>query len=280
MPARILVIEDNAANLDLMRLILTSYGHQLVGVANGLEGLEQAKNSAFDLIISDVLMPGIDGYELARRAKADPQLKDTPVVAVTALAMVGDKEKVLAAGFEGYIAKPIDPLTFAHDVDAFLPDDRKSVAPTPAQRAESKPLIEASGPVILAVDDTPENLELLASSLPSRGYQIVGVRSAAEGFDAARKLMPALILCDVKMPGRGGLDFLRDAKSDRQIAHIPVVMLWSSKVTAQHKERALQLGAAALLERPIDLHALSATIERCIEAAARGGGNALGKAPG
>lgn len=271
MPARILVIEDNAANLDLMALILKAHGHELVGATNGLDGFEQAKSGAFDLIVSDVLMPGIDGYELARRAKADPKLKDTPVVAVTALAMVGDKEKVLAAGFEGYIAKPIDPRTFASDVDAFLPDGRKSVAPTTFGSSEPKPAVKPTGPVILAIDDTQENLELLRVSLPGQGYRVVSERSVAAGLETARKLMPALILCDVKMPGKSGHDFLREAKSDRQIAHIPIVMLWSSRVTNRDRVRAAALGAAALLERPIGMMELSAKIEECLKAAASEG---------
>jgi two-component system cell cycle response regulator len=71
--------------------------------------------------VSDILMPGIDGYELARRMKSDPRLKRTPLVAVTALAMSGDRERVAAAGFDGYITKPIEPQTFVFQLRAFLP---------------------------------------------------------------------------------------------------------------------------------------------------------------
>ena len=74
-----------------------------------------------DLIICDVQLPDIDGFEVARRLKRDPELRPIPLVAVTALAMVGDRDRVLAAGFDGYLAKPIDPEMFARQIEDFLP---------------------------------------------------------------------------------------------------------------------------------------------------------------
>src|SRR5579864_3894994 len=111
MAARILVVEDNRANLDLMLYLLRAFGHDAQGVTDGSAGLEAAKAGEHDLVLADVLMPGLDGYELARRLKADPRLAQKPLVAVTALAMVGDRERVLASGFDGYVTKPIEPQT-------------------------------------------------------------------------------------------------------------------------------------------------------------------------
>lgn len=86
------------------------------------------RREKLDLIICDVQMPGVDGYEVARRLKKDPMLHRIPLVAVTALAMVGDREKVLAAGFDGYIDKPITTEKFAKQVEAFMDrgDERQS----------------------------------------------------------------------------------------------------------------------------------------------------------
>jgi CheY-like chemotaxis protein len=124
--ATILVIEDNPQNLKLMAYLLTSFGHAVESSLDGVSGLDAAIQRHPDLVLSDILMPGIDGYELARRFKADERMKGIPLIAVTALAMVGDRDRILSAGFDGYISKPIDPLKFVTEVEAFLPRERRS----------------------------------------------------------------------------------------------------------------------------------------------------------
>jgi CheY-like chemotaxis protein len=119
-PARILVADDNAANLDLMLYLLRAFGHDALGVSSGQAALEAARNQAFDLVLSDILMPGMDGYELARRLKSDPRLAKIPLVAVTALAMLGDRERIADVGFDGYISKPIEPQSFVAQLEGFL----------------------------------------------------------------------------------------------------------------------------------------------------------------
>jgi CheY-like chemotaxis protein len=121
MPGRILVADDNVANLELMLYLLRAFGYAPEGVADGIAAFQAISCGDFDMVVSDILMPGIDGYELARRIKSDPRLKRTPLVAVTALAMSGDRERVAKAGFDGYITKPIEPQTFVSQLQAFLP---------------------------------------------------------------------------------------------------------------------------------------------------------------
>ncbi|MGA8098408.1 MAG: response regulator [Candidatus Cybelea sp.] len=117
---RILVVDDNAANLDLMLYLLRSFGHSPEGATNGAAALERAGTGNFELVLADILMPDMDGYELARRFKADATLASTPLVAVTALAMPAERKRADEAGFDGYITKPIDPRTFVSQVKAFL----------------------------------------------------------------------------------------------------------------------------------------------------------------
>jgi CheY-like chemotaxis protein len=120
MMSRILMVEDNPENLELMRYLLHAFGHVTLSANNGENGVEIALHERPDLIVCDIDMPKLDGYGVARAVKSDPTLCRTPFIAVTALAMVGDREKVLAAGFDGYIAKPIDPTTFVRDIETFL----------------------------------------------------------------------------------------------------------------------------------------------------------------
>jgi CheY-like chemotaxis protein len=118
--SRILVIEDNVTNLELVTYLLNAFGHTTLVARDGERGLEEARSSRPDLILCDLAMPKLDGYAVARRLKADPETSDIPLVAVTASAMVGDRDKVFAAGFDGYIRKPIDPETFGGEVEGFL----------------------------------------------------------------------------------------------------------------------------------------------------------------
>lgn len=118
--ARILIIEDNEPLLELMAYLLEAFGHRVAGAADGAAGLEKAFRHRPDLILCDLQLPTLDGYELMQRLKRDPRTRQVPIVAVTALAMLRDRGGALAAGFDGYLAKPIDPETFADAVAIFL----------------------------------------------------------------------------------------------------------------------------------------------------------------
>lgn len=129
--ARILVIEDNPDNLELMTYLLRAFGHAPLTAADGAEGLAAAARERPDLILCDLHLPGLDGYEVARRLKADPDLGRIPLIAVTASAMVGDRDRGLAAGFDAYIEKPIDPETFVGEIEIHLSSGRGGRAASP-----------------------------------------------------------------------------------------------------------------------------------------------------
>ena len=129
MNAVILLIEDNAQNRYLAAFLLEKRGHDVVEAASGPEGLEIAARIRPDLIVLDIQLPGMDGHAVARALKSDPQLKPIPIVAVTSYAMAGDRERILAAGVEGYIEKPIDPDSFVADLERFLTPSEKELTP-------------------------------------------------------------------------------------------------------------------------------------------------------
>ena len=120
MAKRILIIEDNPQNLELMTYLLRAFGYVTVSAADGMAGIEMVRREKIDIIICDVHLPKMDGYQVAQMLKRDPMYRRIPLVAVTALAMVGDREKVLAAGFDGYIGKPIAPEKFVGQVESFF----------------------------------------------------------------------------------------------------------------------------------------------------------------
>ena len=119
-PKIILYIEDNPENRLLVRRVLEVEGYQVVEADNGNTGLQKAEMTAPDLVLMDINLPEIDGYELTHRLKQMPHLADVPVVAMTANVMKGDREKTLAAGCDGYIQKPIDVDQLPFQVARFL----------------------------------------------------------------------------------------------------------------------------------------------------------------
>ncbi|HLC42677.1 MAG TPA: response regulator [Methylomirabilota bacterium] len=117
---RILVIEDNPQNLYLVRFLLEGQGHQVLEAADGANGISIAQQKRPDLILVDIQLPKIDGYEVARRLKADPKTAPIPIVAVTSSLIDGDQERQREAGCLGAIQKPIDPKTFVGKIEQFL----------------------------------------------------------------------------------------------------------------------------------------------------------------
>lgn len=105
--ARILIVEDNDDNMVLVRDVLTSRGYTVIEAVDGQQGLDLAQSERPDLIIMDLSLPLVDGWTVVRQLKADSELRRIPVVALTAHAMVGDREKALDAGCDDYLAKPI-----------------------------------------------------------------------------------------------------------------------------------------------------------------------------
>ena len=105
--AKVLVVEDNGANMRLALLLLTSVGHTVLQATSGEGALTSARNERPDLILMDIQLPGMDGLEAIAQLKRDEATRDIPMIALTALAMKGDEERIRAAGCDGYIAKPI-----------------------------------------------------------------------------------------------------------------------------------------------------------------------------
>jgi len=116
----VLVIEDNEQNLYLMRFLLEKYGFTVEETKDGEKGLEKAKALKPHLILLDIQLPKMDGYAVARELRKNNELANTAIVAVTSYAMVGDRERILAAGADGYIEKPIDPEKFIEQIKELI----------------------------------------------------------------------------------------------------------------------------------------------------------------
>jgi two-component system, cell cycle response regulator DivK len=120
MKLRVLLIEDNEQNRYLTTFLLQKHGFEVVEAEDGHRGIELAAREPFDLILLDIQLPTMDGYAVARELRRKGSLKDIPIVAVTSYAMAGDREKILAAGCDGYLEKPINPETFVAEISRHL----------------------------------------------------------------------------------------------------------------------------------------------------------------
>jgi two-component system cell cycle response regulator len=264
--ARLLIIEDNPDNLELMTYLLKAFGHETIVAHDGEEGMQTARRERVDLIVCDVHLPKKDGYAIAAELKADARLKDVPLVAVTALAMVGDRDRLLAAGFDGYIAKPIVPQEFVKQVEAFLKSGTTPVV-MPSVPVSTYVAPTASPPTavrarVLVVDDSSINRDLTRAILEPFGYRLTVVASVQEAM-----AMPGpfdLILSDLHMPDEDGLGFLAAAKADARLRAIPFVLISSSVRGHQDRQRAAALGASRFLLRPMEPQELMQQIEQCL----------------
>ncbi|MDY7576701.1 response regulator [Actimicrobium sp. CCI2.3] len=271
MSARILIIEDNPANMELMTYLLQAFGHTVLSAYNGEEGVETARRELPDLIICDVHLPKMDGYDVLEQLKrrSGEALLSIPVIAVTALAMVGDRQKLLAAGFDGYLGKPIEPELFVSQVEQYIDHDLHStisiVAPNATVEDSSAPHPVRNG-CILVVDDLPANREFIRCALEPCGFQVVLASSAKDGLVHAYASEIDLILCDLRMPDEDGLVFIAQVKADPVLQAVPFVFI--SAALGEHIiQQCLQLGAVHFIQHPIEAHMLIREIEDCLRVA-------------
>jgi len=123
MTKRILVIEDTEDNRQILGDLLSNAGYELIEAVDGLEGVATAEREQPDLILMDIQLPGIDGYEATRRIRKIPALAKVPIIAVTSYALSGDEAKTRDAGCDGYVAKPYSPRQLLAKIREFLPSE-------------------------------------------------------------------------------------------------------------------------------------------------------------
>jgi len=121
MTKRILVVEDQEDNRQILRDLLANAGFEMIEAEDGQQALTQAAKHKPDLILMDIQLPLLDGYEATRQIKADPALKDIPIIVVTSYALSGDEEKAHAAGCDAYVAKPFSPRALLAKIREYLP---------------------------------------------------------------------------------------------------------------------------------------------------------------
>jgi CheY-like chemotaxis protein len=251
--SRILAVEDSPDIRELIRLLLEDAGHEVELAADGGAALEAVRRRRPDLIVMDLSLPILSGWETTRRLKDDPETAAIPVIAVTAHAMQGDRERALAAGCEGFLAKPIDEERFANEVAAFLPVTPKAGA-APAPVASRLPALGQPGR-ILVVEDHAEVAALLRDDLEVDGHEVTVATSAAEtrSLLAGRSVFDLAVI-DVMLGSETGYE-LSSHLASSQSEYTPVLLLTAGTIDRQ---RAFEAGADDFIGKPIDSSELRA----------------------
>jgi two-component system cell cycle response regulator len=183
---------------------------------------------------------------------------------VTALAMVGDRDRILSAGFDGYLAKPIDPESFVEQMETFL----KLAPPEPHRiqiSTEERPLaVPPHSRKILVLDNLGANLDLARAILEPAGYQVLTAFPSSEALALATAHNPDLILSDICMPGGDGFEFIQTVKAHTLLARIPFVFFTATMREETDRRRGLALGAEKFLVRPIEPETLLMEIASCL----------------
>lgn len=274
--ARILVIEDNAVNLELTCFLLQAHGHEVLTATDGGAGLALARRQRPDLVLCDIQMPVLDGFAVASLMRAEPALAQVPMLALTAAAMPGDRERALASGFAAHVSKPIDPPAFIALVEAHLaPGGCPAATPSQERSHDGGPLPADSraprpGLVLLAVDDRALLRELKQHMLEPAGYTVLGCDSGEAALQVLADQHVDGVLSDVVMPGMGGFELLRQLRAGTVTARLPFVFLTATALSAADRALGLSLGADAFLTRPIDPLELLRALRRVLDTGQQG----------
>jgi CheY-like chemotaxis protein len=208
-------VEDDRRSFDLLRAYLEAAGVRVIGARDGEEGLDTVRRLSPAGVILDILLPGIDGWEVLAQLKADPQTAPIPVIVVS---MLDERGRGFALGAAEYLVKPVgkEQLRAALHRAAAMPERKHAV---------------------VAIDDDPLSIELVRANLETEGWAVLGAATGQEGLALIRERQPSAVLLDLLMPGMDGFEVVEALRTDPDTKSIPVVILTSKSMTPQDKER-------------------------------------------
>jgi signal transduction histidine kinase/DNA-binding response OmpR family regulator len=211
----VVVVEDDRRSFDLLRVYLEAAGARVVSARDGKEGLDTVRRLSPAGVVLDILLPGIDGWEVLAQLKADPATAAIPVVVVS---MLDDRGRGFGLGAAEYLVKPVgkEQLLAALYRAAAMPERKHT---------------------LVAIDDDPLAVELVRANLEPEGWTVFGAATGQEGIALVRERQPSAVLLDLLMPGMDGFQVVEALRADPETKAVPVVILTSKSMTQEDKER-------------------------------------------
>jgi two-component system cell cycle response regulator len=267
MTARILVVDDIPANVRLLEAKLMAEYFEVLTASDGPSALEVAHAQAPDLILLDVMMPGMDGLEVAERLKADPKTRHIPIVMITALTDTADRVRGLEAGADDFLSKPVNDIALFARVRSLtrlkvMMDELRmrdaitgemDIAGEAPQDAE----VDASKGQILMAESDDLLAGKLCEYLTAAGHRVERVSSGAEALERGHQPGLDLVIVNLDLAGEDGLRLCSQFRSQDETRHVPILLVLDESELAQ-LAKGLELGVTDYLIRPIDQNELLA----------------------
>ena len=267
MTARILVVDDTPANLRLLEAKLTAEYFEVVTATDGPSALDLAASNAPDLILLDIMMPGLDGFEVAKRLKTDPATQHIPIVMVTALTDSADRVRGLEAGADDFISKPVNDVQLFARVRSLtrlkvMMDELRirHMATGRFQMAGKDPYGDEDEAVvgkILLVDSADQTAEVMCGYLQEAGHEVKLAVNSAEALEHGRSSAFDLVIVALRLQGEDGLRLCSQLRSHEETRHVPILMILD-EVDLKQLAKGLDIGVTDYLVRPFDRNELRA----------------------
>jgi adenylate cyclase len=248
MKHKILVVDDEEDISRLIKLNLQKEGFEVITLNNSVKTVELAKKEKPGIITLDIMMPGMDGFQVLKALKEDPETKNIPVIMIS---VVGEanKDEGLRLGATAYLNKPIDfSRLFKMIADV-------NIRPEENAAAKKK---------ILIVDDEIDTANLIKRTLAASGFDTRTINDGEEALSLIARERPDLIILDLYMPKMDGFAVMKKLKSDKATADIPIIVL-TSHDTKSHREKSLFLGARGFMTKPFSVESLSEQISEYLK---------------
>jgi two-component system cell cycle response regulator len=284
--ASILIVDDEPENLELLEAVLAPAGHTIRKAGGGREALQAVEEEVPELILLDLMMPGVSGFDVCEMLRASERMARIPIIIVTALDQLPVKERILGLGADDYLTKPIQgaevvarvaamlkvrhlrqdldrTLSYLHELEIARHGHRRRTL----EELEGAPsgLIRESGDpkasMVLLVDDEEMTRQFYGDLLVEHGFRVVAVASGTEALEAASHHPVEAVLLDVMMPEVSGLESLEQLQ--QQFPELPVIIL-TAHPSSQNAITALKLGAFDFIVKGLQPEMLVVAVRRAI----------------
>jgi putative two-component system response regulator len=243
---RILIVDDSAVFRTSMKKILESKNDEIVLAEDGQKGLDLALNGKFDIVVSDIDMPKINGIDLCRSLKNSAATQGTPVVMVSTFDSDNDVDKGFQAGAAAYLSKYEIQSRLRETVDSVL------------SKSKFK-----SNRLVMVLDDSKVILRIVEKGLAEAGFKVITAENGKKALDLLDDIRPDLILTDIEMPDINGFEFCEAILTNPELSSIPIVAM-STKTDRGYMKRMLQNGASAYLCKPFNVDELVILVEKLL----------------